>query len=141
MLSATNQREDTIMNRIAATALALFVTAGAAAADPIEGLWRTIPDDNGNSGLIQVAPCGGGAYCGTLIRAYDSSGAEVSTDTIGTQIISATVPEGDGSYRGKVYAPDRDRTYNSRLQINGNSLSVSGCVLGVCRDGGTWQRQ
>jgi uncharacterized protein (DUF2147 family) len=26
------------------------------------------------------------------------------------------------------------------MQLNGNTLSVRGCVLGICRDGGTWTR-
>ena len=48
---------------------------------------------------------------------------------------------GDGAYgKGKVWSPDRDKTYSSKLQLNGNSLSVQGCVFGICRDGGTWSR-
>ncbi|WP_377512881.1 DUF2147 domain-containing protein [Octadecabacter sp. R77987] len=120
--------------------VAAIAMAGAASADPLEGMWRTVPDDNGNSGLIQVAPCGS-ALCGTLIRAFDANGAEMSSPNVGRQIISETVPSGGGEYRGKVWAPDRDKTYNSRLQLNGDTLSVSGCVLGICRDGGTWIRQ
>jgi len=60
----------------------LVTLAGAALADPLEGLWRTAPDDNGNSGLIEVAPCGA-ALCGTLIRALDASGAEMARDNVG----------------------------------------------------------
>ncbi|MDG1115969.1 MAG: DUF2147 domain-containing protein [Flavimaricola sp.] len=117
----------------------LVALAGTAMADPLEGLWRTTADDNGYSGLIEVAPCGA-ALCGTLIRSFDASGAEASSPNIGRQIISETVARGGGEYRGKVWAPDRDRTYNSRLMLDGDSLAVSGCVLGICRDGGTWTR-
>lgn len=128
------------MKKIILGMVAAIAMAGAASADPLEGMWRTVPDDNGNSGLIQVAPCGS-ALCGTLIRAFDANGAEMSSPNVGRQIISETVPSGGGEYRGKVWAPDRDKTYNSRLQLNGDTLSVSGCVLGICRDGGTWIRQ
>ncbi|MFV2034526.1 MAG: DUF2147 domain-containing protein [Halocynthiibacter sp.] len=114
--------------------------AGAAFGDPLEGLWRTAPDDNGNTGLIEAAPCGA-ALCGTLIRSFDSTGAEMDSAYIGRQIISQTVARGDGAYRGKVYSPDRDKTYNSRLQLTGDTLAVSGCVLGICRDGGSWTRE
>ncbi len=127
------------MKRMILAAVAALGLAGAAAADPLVGMWRTAQDDDGNSGLIEVAPCGA-ALCGTLVQAYDASGAVISSDRIGTQIISATVPEGGGAYRGKVYSPDRDKTYNSRLRLSGNQLAVSGCVLGICRDGGTWVR-
>ena len=123
----------------AAAAAALLALAGAAAADPLEGTWRTIADENGNSGLIQVSPCGS-ALCGTLVRAFDASGAEMASPNVGRLIISETVAQGDGTYRGKVWSPDRDQTYNSRLTLNGDRLSVQGCVLGICRDGGTWQR-
>lgn len=136
---AVTLREEIKMKTFTLTLAALIGLAGAAAADPLLGNWRTIPDDNGNSGLIQVAPCGA-ALCGTLVQAFDANGNSVQTDNVGRMIISETVAQGGGDYRGKIYAPDRDRTYNARLQLNGNTLSVSGCVLGICRDGGTWTR-
>ena len=127
------------MKKIAMTAAALMALATTAFADPLEGMWQTAQDDNGNFGHIQVAPCGA-ALCGTLVKSFDSSGAEMATANIGRQIISETVADGDGAYRGKVWSPDRDKTYNSRLQLSGNRLAVSGCVFGICRDGGTWTR-
>lgn len=127
------------MKFTAFAAAALIGLAGAAMADPLEGMWRTVADDNGNSGLIQVAPCGA-MLCGTLVKAFDASGAEVASDNIGRQIIFDTVPAGDGAYTGKVYSPDRDKTYNSKLQLTGDQLAVNGCVLGICRNGGTWTR-
>ena len=127
------------MKKIAMTAAALMALTTTAFADPLEGLWQTAQDDNGNFGHIQVAPCGA-ALCGTLVKSYDSSGAEMITENVGRQIISETVANGGGQYRGKVWSPDRDKTYNSRLQLSGNTLAVSGCVLGICRDGGTWTR-
>ncbi|WP_439154905.1 DUF2147 domain-containing protein [Yoonia sp.] len=127
------------MKTLAITTLALLGLAGPVLADPLEGMWRTARDDNGNSGIIQVAPCGD-ALCGTLVQSFDADGNELTTNNIGRQIISQTIARGDGAYRGKVWSPDRDKTYNSRLQLTGNTLSVSGCVLGICRDGGTWTR-
>ena len=127
------------MKTFALTLAAVIGLGSTAFADPLEGNWRTPTDDNGNSGIVQVAPCGE-ALCGTLTQAFDGSGAAMASDNIGRQIIFDTVPQGDGAYRGQVYSPDRDKTYNSRLQLNGNTLSVSGCVLGICRDGGTWTR-
>ncbi|MEJ6402643.1 DUF2147 domain-containing protein [Yoonia sp. 2307UL14-13] len=121
------------------TAIAAIGLGTMAMADPLEGTWQTGRDDNGNFGHIRVAPCGA-QLCGTLVRSFDSSGNQISTEFDGRNIISQTVARGSGEYRGKVYAPDRDKTYNSRLQLSGNSLSVSGCVLGICRNGGTWTR-
>jgi len=128
------------MRKPAIIALALGLgLASPAFADPLEGMWRTAPDDNGNSGLIRVAPCGG-KLCGTLIKAYGPDGKEMTSPNIGRQIISETVAKSGGEYRGKVYSPDRDKTYNSRLQLTGDALAVEGCVLGICRNGGNWRR-
>ncbi len=130
------------MKRIILALAALVATAGIAAADPIEGMWRTTADDNDNSGLIRVGPCSNNMaqYCGVLEQAFDSSGNPMQSPNVGRIIISQTEPQGGGEYRGKVYSPDRDKTYNSRLVLSGNTLAVSGCVLGICRDGGTWTR-
>jgi len=40
-----------------------------------------------------------------------------------------------------VYSPDRDAEYKFRLVLNGDKLSVSGCRIGICREGGVWTRQ
>ncbi|MEM8536743.1 MAG: DUF2147 domain-containing protein [Pseudomonadota bacterium] len=128
------------MKRLTLAALALTLSAGMSfAADPLEGLWRTPADDNGNSGLIQVKPCGS-KLCGTLVKSYDASGKEWKSPNLGRQIISETVAKGNGNYAGKVYSPDRGKTYKSKLKLSGKALKVSGCVLGICRDGGTWQK-
>ncbi|MEL6570980.1 MAG: DUF2147 domain-containing protein [Pseudomonadota bacterium] len=120
-----------------AVAGAAIAVAGAASADPLHGVWQTSKDDNGNFGFIQVAPCGS-QICGTLIKSFDTNGTEIQSANTGRQIISATVANGDGTYSGKVYSPDRDKTYSSKLVLSGNQLAVSGCVLGICRNGGTW---
>ncbi len=85
----------------------------------------------------------GNAFCGTLIKAFGpDGGAEMQSDNVGRKLIWDTVHKGDGLYRGKVYSPDRDKTYNSKLVLTGGRLSVSGCVLGICREGGgVWTKQ
>ncbi len=122
-----------------AAVLAVLGTA-ALAADPVEGMWKTKPDDNGNFGHVQIKACGS-AFCGTLVKAFDGSGKQIESPNVGRQIVWDMVAYGDGFYDdGKVYSPDRDKTYNSEMQLSGNSLTVKGCVLGICRDGGTWTR-
>lgn len=122
-------------------AAVLSLSAGAAfAADPVEGTWKTKPDDNGNFGYVQIKPCGA-AFCGTLIKAFDGTGKETDSPNVGKKIIWDMVAYGEGLYDdGQIWAPDRDKTYNSDMSLKGNSLSVRGCVLGICRDGGTWTR-
>jgi uncharacterized protein (DUF2147 family) len=116
--------------------VAMVLWAGAAlAGDPVEGIWKTKPNDNGNFGYVQIKPCGA-ALCGTLIQSFDGTGAKLASDNIGKQIVWDMKVAGGGSYTdGKVWAPDRDKTYNSTMLMNGNTLAVSGCVLGglICR--------
>jgi uncharacterized protein (DUF2147 family) len=121
-------------------AVALLVSALAAQADPVEGVWQTARDDNGNFGHIQIAPCGD-RLCGVLIRAYNGAGQQIDSDNVGRRIVWDMVARGDGAYgKGKIWSPDRDKTYNSKMELAGDRLTVSGCVLVICRDGGTWAR-
>ena len=129
-----------ITTNLAALTAMLMLVAGMAHADPVEGIWKTKPDDNGNFGHVQVKPCGP-AFCGTLIKAFDGSGAQIESPNVGKRIIWDMVAQGGGAYaEGKVWSPDRNKTYNSKMQLSGNGLAVKGCVLGICRDGGTWSR-
>jgi uncharacterized protein (DUF2147 family) len=127
------------MRKLVMVVAALGLGAGMASAEPLLGRWLTAKDDNGHSGMVEVAPCGN-KLCGKLIKSYDETGKEMQSDNIGRNIISETVPVGGGQYEGKVYSPDRDKTYKSKLELQGDRLKVSGCVLFICRDGGTWKR-
>lgn len=119
---------------------ALMFAASIAMADPVEGIWQTKKDDNGNFGHIEVKPCGP-AFCGLLIKSFDSAGAPIDSPNIGRKIVWDMVAYADGLYDdGKVYSPDRDKTYNADMTLTGDKLAVRGCVLGICRDGGTWSR-
>ena len=127
--------------KVFAFAAGLALVAGAAFADPVEGLWKTKPDDNGNFGHVEIAPCGD-KLCGVLVKAFDGSGAEIESDNIGKQIVWDMTANGDGTYGGgKVWSPDRDKTYKSTMSLSGDTLSVSGCVLGgvICR-ASDWSR-
>jgi len=123
--------------------LALIAALGAFATPAfadISGIWQTAKDDNGNYGHIQVAPCGD-SICGTLIKSFQSDGSPLKTDNIGKKIIWDMKDKGNGAYAGgKVWAPDRDKTYKSKMQLKGNVLTVKGCIGPICRNGGTWTK-
>lgn len=122
---------------ICAVTLAL---AAPAFADPVEGIWKTAKDDNGNFGHIQVSMCGA-KVCGVLVKSFDSSGAPLASGNVGKRIIWDMVPQGGGYYKGgKVWSPDRDKTYSSKMTLSGASLAIKGCVMGICRSGGKWSR-
>lgn len=119
---------------------ALMFAANIAMADPVEGIWQTKKDDNGNFGHVEVKSCGP-AFCGVLIKSFDSAGAPIDSPNIGRKIVWDMVAYADGLYDdGKIYSPDRDKTYNADMTLTGDKLAVRGCVLGICRDGGTWSR-
>jgi len=124
------------MKKIALVLVMLFGFASAAfAADPVEGVWKTLPDDNGKYGYVLIAPCGN-KLCGTLIKSFNSDGTEYASENIGKLIVWDMVPQGNGFYsKGKVWTPDRDKIYRSKMQLSGDTLSVSGCILGglLCR--------
>ncbi len=121
-------------------AAALAALGTAALADPVEGVWQTRADDNGNFGHVEITPCGK-AFCGVLVKAFDGSGNEIESPNIGRRIVWDMVAYPDGLYDdGKIYSPDRDKEYNGDMTLSGDNLAVRGCVLGICRDGGTWKR-
>jgi uncharacterized protein (DUF2147 family) len=118
----------------------IFLIAGPVFADPAEGLWKTIPDDNGIYGHIQVDMCGE-KICGVLIASFETDGTPYTSENIGKQLMWDMVNQCGGNYgKGKVHSPDRDKTYSGKLVLTGNTMTVKGCVFGICRDGGVWTR-
>ena len=101
---------------LAVGATVLF--ASAALADPIEGTWK-----RSNGTLIKYAASGGGQYCGTVMT------GEYKGQSIGC------MSGKDGSYKGKVNKLDEGKTYSGKASVSGNTLSLSGCVLGgiICQ--------
>lgn len=106
---------------------ALVLAAGAAAADPIEGVWKTEPDD-GSYAHVTIAPCGG-AFCGTISRTF-KGGSEYKSPTIGKKIIRNMTAAGGGKYNGKVWRPSNDKVYIGKAQVSGKKMKLSGCVAG-----------
>ena len=121
------------MTRLKLAALALLISTPAAFADPVLGTYKTQPGDNGNYGHVELYQCEA-AICGVIRKAFDGAGKEIPSDNIGRRMIWDMQAQGDGSYgKGKIWAPDRDKTYSSKMQLSGRALKVSGCVLGICR--------
>lgn len=121
------------------TAFAIMLAGPAFAADPIIGLYKTQPGDSGSFAHVEIYECETN-ICGVIRKAFDASGAEVDSDTVGKRMIWNMKAQGDGKYaKGKIWAPDRDKTYSSKMQLSGQTLKVSGCVLGICR-GQSWSR-
>ncbi|WBU55919.1 DUF2147 domain-containing protein [Paracoccus sediminicola] len=121
-----------------ALAAALGLLAGAASADPIEGLWQTQPDE-GAFAYVQIGPCGD-AYCGTITRSFKGT-SEYQSPNIGKQIVIGMAPQGGGDYKGKVLRPADGKIYNGKASVNGDRMNLAGCVAGglICKNQ-TWAR-
>ncbi len=121
--------------------LAAILADPSSAQDAILGMWKTSSDAQGNYGHVQMYDCDG-QICGVIRKTFNKSGQEIPSDVIGKRMIWDMVARGDGTYGdGKVWAPDRNKTYASKMALSGRTLKVSGCVAGglVCRDV-TWTR-
>lgn len=130
------------MKNTLVAALCGAILVGPALADPVFGLWKTIPDDNGRFGHIEIKQCGE-TICGKMVASFEANGKKYKSDNLGKNIVWDMAPKKDSKYSGgKIWSPDRDKTYNSKMELvdDGNGLKVKGCIAIICRDGGTWTR-
>ena len=122
------------MKKLALSIAALVVSAGTSLADPVEGIWKTQPGDTGGYLHVAVSKCGD-AFCGVIRKAYKQGGVvSEGYEHLGKRMLWDMQAKGDGSYSGgKIWAPDRNKTYKSKMSLSGNTLKVSGCVAVICR--------
>jgi uncharacterized protein (DUF2147 family) len=111
-----------------AFAMLLGLALPAAAADPVEGLWKTEPDD-GAYAYVRMAPCGQ-YICGVIERTFNASG-EYDSPNKGKVLVINMEPKGNGSYRGKVWRPSNNKIYTGDMRLTGDTLRLRGCV-GLC---------
>ncbi|MCX8999166.1 DUF2147 domain-containing protein [Rhizobiaceae bacterium BDR2-2] len=108
------------------TFLAALLLAGlagpAAAAEPIEGNWKTASGET-----AAIAPCGG-AFCITLKTGAHS----------GKQIGRLSGRGAD--YTGSITDPQEDKTYSGSGSVSGNVLRMKGCVMKVFCKSQNWTR-
>lgn len=127
------------MKRFALAAAFLGLATPALAADPVTGLYQTQPGDTGTFAHVEIYECDA-QICGVIRTAFDASGNRIESDKVGKRMLWAMEPQGGGKYGGgKIWAPDRNKTYNSKMELSGATLKVSGCVIGICR-AQTWKR-
>jgi uncharacterized protein (DUF2147 family) len=96
----------------------LSLVSGAAFADDLPGKYKR---PNGNT--VQFAPCGA-AFCATALTGPNA----------GKQVGKLT-STGKGAYKGTLADPAAGKSYTGKATLSGNTLKVSGCVLGglFCR--------
>ena len=120
---------------------ALALAAPAAAAEPIDGVWRTESKD----ALVRIGDCGA-KVCGRIARFLvpPPQGAEQrdvnnpdpqqrTRKLLGLAILNGFAPKGE-AWHGTIYDPKAGKSYRSVLRRTGpDRLEVKGCVGPFCR--------
>ena len=106
------------MKRLIVIAALLF--AGMAHGDVITGVFQTQPGDSGGFLHVEMTACASNPTltCGTILRAYKADGAaNTEYEHIGKPILWDMQDQGGGYWGdGKIWAPDRDKTYSSKCK-------------------------
>ncbi len=129
-----------VIRSIAAAAAALALTAGAAAAGDPSGVWATEKNDEGRYLTVEVKLCGD-KFCGYIVEAHNADGSpRADYENRGRQMIFDMAADGENQWDdGEIWAPDDDKNYSANMELNGDVLTVEGCVLIICR-GQDWTR-
>lgn len=107
-----------IRKLILGLSIATAFAASAFAAEPIEGKWK-----RPNGTIVSYAACGASKFCGT-VQTGEYKGQSFST-----------MSGENGAYKGEVRKLDEGKTYSGKASVKGNTLSLSGCVMGglICK--------
>lgn len=88
---------------------------------------------------VEIKPCGAGA-CGYVVWANEKAKRDAreggTQNLVGLQIFRDLELDRNGVWRGKVFAPDMNRTFSGTAQqLDGSRLRAKGCVLGglICK--------
>ena len=91
---------------------------------------------------MTAGPCESDAKltCGVISKAVTKDSPDLAYENLGKLVISDMKPHGKNSYAGgKIWDPEIDKTYKSKMSIKGDDLDVEGCVSVVCI-GEDWKR-
>ncbi len=105
-------------------ASAALIAAAPAAAEGIDGVWKTPKGSN-----AQIYGCGG-ARCVKLIDG-PFKGKVLSSDM---------ADDGSGSFSGSILNPEDGRTYSGYATVSGGSLKLKGCALKIFCKSQVWTR-
>ena len=121
--------------KILAAAL-VFAAPLAAHAQDVNGTWKSEPGETGAYITVAIADCASNAAqtCGTITGVFEADGSDGDQAIVGEPIIWDMQPTTANNWaQGTIWAPDQDKTYSSKMSLNGDTLEVSGCVLFICR--------
>lgn len=123
---------------VISTIMLLMLGAGSVAAQgEIAGLYQTEAGDGGGYLHVRIGQCEDNieTVCGVIEKAF-SDDDEESTDYehLGKKMLWAMKSKDGKKYSGgKIWAPDRDKTYRSKVWQLDDGVKVKGCVGPICR--------
>ena len=127
--------------RVGVVAVAAAVST-AAFAGGADGTWRTETGDTGGYLEVAIGPCQSDASktCGTISRAFNDKGPEPAYEHLGRLMIDGMETKDGTHYSGgTIWDPEEDKTYKSKMKVEGATLEVEGCIAFICQ-GQTWSR-
>jgi uncharacterized protein (DUF2147 family) len=115
--------------------------SAAHAGDGPYGVWQM---SNGKV-TVKVSDCGG-KLCATIVglkNPISKIDGKPKVDrenpdpalrkrpVIGLSILIGMKPSGEGKWSGAIYNPDDGNTYSATMKLDGGTMKVKGCVVGV----------
>jgi uncharacterized protein (DUF2147 family) len=124
-----------------AAATLMAMTAPASAGSGPFGIWAM---SNGKV-TVQVTECGP-ELCGTIVRLKEpiskiDGKPKIDRENpdpalrrrplLGLAILIGMKAAGNKKWKGAIYNPDDGKTYSATVKLDGDTMKVQGCVLGV----------
>jgi uncharacterized protein (DUF2147 family) len=112
------------------TALVLsagLISTTAAAESRLDGIWAR---GDGNA-KVRLEPCGQDVCA---VNTWIKPGTP--SEKAGDKLVMSVKPEGNGTFEGTAFDPQRNLNYNIRVSVNGKQMVTKGCVLAgiICKD-------
>ncbi|MEO1067216.1 MAG: DUF2147 domain-containing protein [Pseudomonadota bacterium] len=111
-------------------AFGMLAATNAIAAEKLEGVWSA----NNGASRIQISPCGS-KLCSDIIwlkePRKDAKNEDKSLrgrDIVGLRISNNMERVSDNKWKGSVYSPEKGKTYSGFATVDGNKLSMRGCL-------------
>ena len=138
------------MKRILVCMIVFSFSMTPAWSEVMSGVFKTNPSEE-TGGYLHIAfgvcPDNKELSCGTIKTAIKKDGSEnVAYEHLGKLMVWNMKDAGSGKYKsGKIWDPSENnedgskKIYNSKMAINGDVLTVDGCILFFCK-GQDWQK-
>lgn len=138
------------MKRILAYILVFTFSITPAWSEVVSGVFKTNPSEE-TGGYLHISfgacPDNKELSCGIIKTAIRKDGSENAEYEHLSQLMVWDMKDaGDGKYKsGKIWDPSESnadgskKIYSSKMEINGDILTVSGCILFFCK-GQDWQK-